>query len=693
MSDLPSDRWDSVVPGRVSAASAGDRRLAGVAAVLGALCVVAAVAGTWIDVATGSVTRPGPLDWAVWSSTVPGAALALAGGVLAVRLPRHLMTWLLLAGGVVASVNGLAAAYAVLSLTRHAGALPFTPAAVYAGARLGPLLNLLPLLVLLFFPDGRLPSPRWRLAAWLSLGATGLAVVVFLAIPWRIESPGRIWPGIDPPLPQLPDAVWRAGLAGAPVLLVVSMLVSVAAFAWRFKGAEGVRRAQLRWMLLAALLNAVLILAPAVVEGLPQDLTFVVALVAIVGAVLVAVSRYRLYDIDPLLGWTLLYGGLALAVVAIDVPLFAALGALIGEPVAAVLAAVAAGMVYAPLREQARRWVNRVLMGRTEPYEVVSALARRLEESARPEELLLQVAEAVSVAFGSPYVRVELDRADGRTAVVEHGTLREDVVVLPFAYRGANIGRLALVPRAASWPAARDQRLLADVVRQAAAAVRATALTEELQHSRERLVTGVAEERRRLRRDLHDGLGPTLAAAALKVEAAHNLLARDPGAASEALDQVRQDLGGMLGDVRRLVHDLRPPALDQFGLAGAVRQEAGRFRDGELAVRVEAEGDLTGLPAASEVAAYRIVCEALTNVARHAGATTCHVRVTVAGNELEVEVSDDGRGVRPGAVVGVGLVGMRERAEELGGRCTVGPGPGGGTRVYAVLPAGQVTSE
>ena len=161
---------------------------------LAVLCVVACVAATWADVATGTVIRPEPLDWAVWSSTVPGAALAIAGAVLAVRLPRHLMTWLLIGGGAVAALNGLAGAYAVLSLTRHDGAWPLTSAAVYAGARLGPLLNLLPLLILLFFPDGRLPSPRWRWAAWLSLGSTGLVVLVFLTVPWRIESADGEWP-------------------------------------------------------------------------------------------------------------------------------------------------------------------------------------------------------------------------------------------------------------------------------------------------------------------------------------------------------------------------------------------------------------------------------------------------------------------------------------------------------------------
>ncbi|MGI5274119.1 sensor histidine kinase [Nonomuraea sp. CA-218870] len=664
---------------------------AGVMGVAGA-AVLAAAAAIAVEVATGPVTRPEAMDWPVWSSAVPGAALAVAGGVLAARLPRHLMTLLLVAGGLVTAVNGLAGAYAVLSLTRHGGALPLTAAAVYAGARLGPLLNLVPLLVLLFFPDGRLPSPRWRWAAGVALGASGLAVLIYLLVPWRDVSPTGYLPGLDPPGPTLPGAFWQAALGASPYLLVVGLLIPVAAFAWRFRGSSGERRAQLRWMLLAGMLNIALMAGSAFLEGVPQDLGFVLSLVALAAAVLVAVSRYRLYDVDPVLGWTLLYGGLALAVVAIDVPLFAGLGALIGEPVAAVLAAVAVGVVYAPLRERVRRWVDRVLTGRPEPYEIVSALARRLEESTRPEELLLEVAKAVSAAFRSPYVRVELDRPDGTAFTVEHGRPLGDPVVLPFAYRGAPIGRLALVPRPGAWPAEAAQRLLADVVRQAAAAVRATALTDELQHSRERLVTGVAEERRRLRRDLHDGLGPTLAAAALKTQAADNLMDRDAGAARAALDQVRADLAGMLGDVRRLVHDLRPPALDQFGLAGAVRHEAARFRDGSLAVRVDTDGDLASLPAATEVAAYRIVCEALTNTARHARAANCRVRVAVAGDELEVEVSDDGCGVPPGAVAGVGLVGMRERAAELGGRCAVGPGPDGGTVVRAVLPAGAVTA-
>lgn len=663
-----------------------DDRARTAATAVAAVTIVTLLVATWLDLMAGDAARPAPLDWAIWSSSVPGIALAAAGFVLATRLPRHLMTWLLIGSGAVASLNGLGAAYAVLSLNEHGGRLPLTAAALFVGARLGPLLNFVTPLVLLYFPDGRLPTPRWRIVAWLTLAAAGLAVLAFIAVPWRLMSDdGLSLPGLDLPLSLLPDQVWLGLLPVIPALLAASTAVPVVAFIRRFRGSRGVLRAQLRWMALAAAVNGALILLPLVVDGLPQDLTFVVSLLAITGAVLVAVSRYRLYDIDPLLGWTLMYGGLAVVVVVIDVPIFVGLGALIDEPVAAVLAATVVAVAYAPLRERVRRWVNRVVTGRGEPYEVVSTLALRLEEMTSPDGQLLEAARAVSLAYGSPYARVELDDEDGGTMAAEYGTPRQDAIVLPVTYRGELIGRLFLVPRGRLADA--DQRLLADLVRQTAAAVRATALAEQLSLSRGRLVSGVAEERRRLRRDLHDGLGPALAAAALKVEAARNLIVRDPDTAGETLGQVRGDLGTVIEDVRRLVHNLLPPALDHWGLAGAVRQEAARFSNGDLDVRVSVHGELTRLPAAAEVAAYRIVCEALVNVARHAAADTCEIRLIMTNGELEVEVVDDGRGMSQQAAPGVGLIAMRERARELGGRCTVGSGNGGGTRVHAVLPA------
>ncbi|WP_103941477.1 sensor histidine kinase [Thermomonospora echinospora] len=683
--------------------SGADRRLVLTAALVAALCTAATAGGLWADALTGPQKPPNPLDWPHWGSSLSGMPLVLAGAVLATRMPRHPLTWLLLAGGFVAVADGSAAGYAELSVLRHDGDLPLTAIALQVGARWGPMINVILPVLLLFFPDGRLPSRRWRWPAGLVLGVLAFGVLHIMTVPWQVFSQGEpLVPGLrglplDPLTPPLPDAFWEATQPVFIVGYLGAVITAMAAFATRFRRSPPERRAQLRWMLLAGVAELLLVLlvsavqrwAPPQVSWWVSDLSLVAMHALLAAAILVAVARYRLYDVDLLLGRTLLYGSLAAAVVGIDIAVFTGVGAFIQEPLAAVAAAGVVAVLYAPLRLRLQRWVNRVLTGRGEPYDVVSALALRLEASVGPDELLREVAGVLSQAFGSPYVRVELERPGGEVTVVEHGSPPaggRGLVVLPFAYREVPIGRLALVPRMGARLSEADQRLLADVVRQAAAAARATALTEELQRSREQLVTGIAEERRRLRRDLHDGLGPALAAAALKIETARNLAGRDPAAADGTLAQVRGDLRTVLADVRRLVHDLRPPALDQFGLEGAVRRQAERFTGDGLRVSVHAEGELSGLPAAPEVAAYRIVSEALSNTVRHAGARRCVVRLAAGPDGLEVEVTDDGGGIALGAAAGVGLVGMRERAEELGGRCTVSRPREGGTRVHAVIP-------
>jgi signal transduction histidine kinase len=270
---------------------------------------------------------------------------------------------------------------------------------------------------------------------------------------------------------------------------------------------------------------------------------------------------------------------------------------------------------------------------------------------------------------------------------VEHGERPERTDAMPITYRDEEIGRL-LLPEASRGTSLRraDERLLADVVRQAATTARATQLASELQQSRSRLVTAVENERRRLRNELHDGLGPTLAAIASRIDTARITAPRSPADSDRMLGLAREEITGLLAEVRRLVHGLRPPALDDVGLAGAIRQQVDRLGSPGLRVSVETPSDLSQLPAAAEVAAYRIVSEALANVVRHASAATCTVRLTLCDATLVVEVIDDGVGIATTAVAGVGLVSLRERAAELGGTCTVTSGDAGGTTVRAQLP-------
>jgi signal transduction histidine kinase len=388
-----------------------------------------------------------------------------------------------------------------------------------------------------------------------------------------------------------------------------------------------------------------------------------------------------------------LYAVLLVATFAIDLVVLTGVGRLMGERMeteqALVVAVFVVAAVYAPLRHRLWRLVRaRVVGERDDPYAVVAGLARRLEESPASDAQLLEVARAVATAFRSPYVGVEIRQTSGGVLLAEHGQRPPGPRALPITYRDEQVGRLLLSQGASSRLRPTDERLLADVVRQAAAATRADQLATELQHSRERLVTAVEDERRRLRRELHDGLGPTLAAVASRIDTARITASKDPAESERMLRLARDEVTGMLTEVRRLVHGLRPPALDDVGLVRALRRLAEQIAPPGLSVRVEAPEDLTGLSAAVEVAAYRIGAEALTNVVRHAGARLCTVRLAVDSPSgcLLVEVADDGCGIDPEARAGVGLVSVRERAEELGGRAEVTAAGSGGTRVRALLP-------
>ncbi len=267
------------------------------------------------------------------------------------------------------------------------------------------------------------------------------------------------------------------------------------------------------------------------------------------------------------------------------------------------------------------------------------------------------------------------------------------LVRLPLLHQGQPVGELILAPRGPGESfSLLDRRLLDDLAKQASVALfaaqqtwQAQRLAADLQHARERLVAAREEERRRLRRDLHDGLGPALASLTLKVDAARDELDYDTGSASEMLVGLKGDIQAAISDIRRLVYDLRPPALDDLGLAASLCLLAERSRSADLAITCELSDRLPALPAAVEVAIYRITAEALTNIVRHAGAHRGWVRLTV-GEKVELEISDDGRGAPHDSAAGVGRVSMRERAAELGGECTVTSKVGEGTTVWVWLP-------
>ena len=438
----------------------------------------------------------------------------------------------------------------------------------------------------------------------------------------------------------------------------------------------------------------------------------------------IAILRYRLWDIDILIKRTLVYAALTLSVMGLYVLVVVGLGTLIqvqGNVILSLLATALIAVLFQPLRERLQRGVNRLLYGqRDDPYAVLSRLGNRLEATLAPEKVLPTIVDTIAQALKLPYVAIALlpeqeafngTATAARTAetlaetaseepaiVASSGTPSPDPLRVPLVYQAEKIGSLLLAARAGDTFGKADSRLLTDLAQQAGVAVYAVRLTTHLQHlteslqqARERLVTTREEERRRLRRDLHDGLGPTLASLTFKVDAARNLLAQDSARAETLLAEVRQQTQQAITDIRRLVYNLRPPALDEFGLLSALREQAAHYQHQGLAVAVEAPPTLPPLPAAVEVATYRIAQEALTNVARHAQALHCLLRLAIDAEAVQLTISDDGQGIPAGHRIGVGLHTMHERASELGGSCTITPGPSGGTTIQVRLPRVHAT--
>lgn len=627
-----------------------------------------------------------------------GAFVGLCGAAILAFRPRHVVGVVLAATGAFWAVDGLCESYAVVGLHERP-VLPLSGLAFWVVSEAGSfLLVALPVLLVLY-PSGRLPEGRWR-----PVGVAALAMSLALPLSLVLAPDSAIYDGRLPDdvvalLPgvalPLSDAAAVVTIRVGQVLTMLAMPLAAAVVFARHARSTGEERTQLRWLLWAAI---VCLLAGGVmlldVNGPVGFAALVLALVATSVSLVIGVVRPQTGDIDALVGGTLVYGGIAAGFVVLDLLVLAGAAALLGdrfeERQVTVLVLVLAVAAYGPLRSWLTAQVRRRVLGRRgQRYEVVSALAERLEQSGGLEEQLPTLATAVAEAFRVPWVRVEVLGRGGEGVAATHGSTPSATRSFPISYRGERIGSIELPDGGIrGMLSRRDQVLLVDVVRQAAIAVRSSLLARDLQESREQLVLAREDDRRRIRRDLHDGLGPVLGGVAMRLDAAGNAVDSDPETARRLVLQSRAEITEALADVRRLVHGLRPPALDDLGLLAAVQQQAERLRTSGLDVRVEAD-EVSGLPAAVEVAAYRIVSEALTNVGRHAAAAACTVTLRVVDGELAVQVRDDGGGIAEDVVAGVGLRSMRERVDELGGRYDVVCPPQGGTTVRAWLPMAQ----
>src|SRR5215211_3672978 len=680
-----------------------------------AVCVVLIVLALWLDFLTDLIVTEGPSTMAVLTGVL-SLAYPTVGALIASRLPTNPIGWIFCGLGLLYVAQRFTTAYADYALLWNF-AFPggeymawFSTVVEYPGIILaGVFLTLL-------FPDGRLLSPRWRIVAWMAVLGAGLAGIsdAFnpdgLNTPYDVENPFGVSAAIGGGLTtyKLFDILSEVG----PALLLISSIAALVSLILRLHSAWGDERSQLKWFLYATLpasvsFSLILIIFSRLyfpmLRFLDPYLPFqefftyidtyavpVFSLLFVPVFTFIAIVRYHLFDIDVVINRTLVYGALSACVVGIYVLVVVALGALFqarGNLAISLLATGFVAVLFQPLRARLQRSVNRLMYGeRDDPYAVISRLGRRLEATLAPDAALNTVVQTVAQALKLPYAEISLKQGDRFVTAASYGEPADETLPLPLTYGAELVGRLKLAPRAPGEEfSSSDRRLLEDLARQAGVAAHAARLTADLQRSRERLVTAREEERRRLRRDLHDGLGPQLAAQTLKVGSARSLYGRDPAAADALLSELETNMEAAISDIRRLVYNLRPPALDELGLDGAIRESAAQYATNGLKISVDTPHTLPSLPAAVEVAAYRIVQEALTNVVRHAAASECVIRLGLDG-ELEVEITDDGVGLPEDRGAGIGLSSMRERAVELGGMCVVEPSLPEGTRVLARLP-------
>ncbi len=651
------------------------------------LAALAVLLGTVSEAVAIALAAPGPARWGELAVACAIAAYAVVGLLIIWHHPRHVVGWLAVA---IVPVWGVGQALVAASYQ----ALQRDPASATAALMsvAGTFLRGLPWLVAvawlpLIFPDGWPAHPtRLRRAARVVAAVT---VVVFSLSGILAPTLSDLRVGhIDNPV-GLPHSFGPAMDAfGALTLLcgIVAISLAVSCLVQQYRAGSPLGRQQTAVFGIAFLCPvAGLVLS---FGDAATPLVFGITSLPVPVALGVAVLQHRLYDIPLLVNRSLAYGTLWLAVAGLYAVVIAGVGSILQTRGAAWLPWVAAGVVavsFAPMRDALQAASNRVVYGQwSRPGDVLAATARRLGDATDVPALLASLVEEVGSGLGLRYV--EITDPDGRT-LAAYGTATSDVDRLPMTSYGAVVGHLAWARRPLRHS---DRELLVDLARQVGTVAHAQGLLDAVRASQERLVSAREEERRRLRRDLHDGLGPALASLSLRVDTTRNRLGTPDGGSPEAdaaLIALRSGIQATVMDVRRIVEGLRPPALDELGLVDAVRQlTAGLVAGTDLQVGIDAD-ELPRLPAATEVAAYRILQEALANAVRHAHAAHVCVRLRYADGSIDLDVSDDGSGVLVPREGGIGLPGMRERAEEIGGRFSIVAAPGAGTTVSVTLPA------
>jgi two-component system, NarL family, sensor kinase len=665
---------------------------------LGLFGVVVAATLSWL---TGAVIThlsfAAAQDSFMISNAVIGIGCGICGLLIAGYRPDNRLGWLLLAAGI--AQNGAAAVTPWLIWALESGAATTAIrglATAYSAAWPLAVSLFIPLAVL-HFPDGRLPGPRWRGVAVVAAVNSIVQVLLFSADPNPLATVGDLGPStrnLAASYLQVPvlSVDGRLNLI-SNLVLAATYLAAFVGLVLRYRRGDERTRRQLLWLLFASMIATMVILGERLLEvgnTFPIILTSTVALVPV--AMTIAVLRHQLLDIRLVWSRAVTYLLLTVGVVMVYLLVVELADRLLAQRVglgSSVAAALLVAVTFNPVRVRLQRMVERLLYGeRSDPVRAASAVTAQLASVGdRPADVL----PALCAALRLPYASL----ADGDDVRVEHGTPPAQVEVIGLFHDGRRVGELTVGVRSGQRSLARADRAVLELLAvPIGVALRARALSTSLQRSRSDLIAAREEERRRIRRDLHDGLGPLLTGIAFQSDALITLTDEDLEATRALAEEIRTGVTGAITDVRELINQLHPSMLDELGLVEAVRRHTHRLNrrsDGEPITVTLAAEPLPELSAAVEVAAYRIVTEALTNVARHSDASRVDIEIaaSAAPEVVRVTVADNGStcGSGPAWTPGVGLRSMRDRALELGGTLLAEPTPGGG-RVTACLPTG-----
>jgi signal transduction histidine kinase len=558
-------------------------------------------------------------------------------------------------------------------------------------------------LLLASYPDGVVERrwQRWLLrATWLYLLIPPLLLLsrpTLLFGEYLFDSP----PAVPSPV-AVPWLEFLAGPLTSLYLYYYGALVVAGVLFVRFVQADRQQRARMRLLVyvsasLIVTTALTLILGSRSGAGIPVWLRLlnglnIVLMLMVPVTIVIGIVRHRLFDINPVVRRSAVFGVLSLLIAGVYLGLSAAPGLTLGSQIPvelAVVLTIVAAIAFQPLRSRLERLADRIVFGeRVNRYQLLTTFGARLEQAVELGDLLPRLADTVHKGLDARWVRVTLPEA---SAVVGEPS-GPAALQVPLERGGEVVGRIDCGPKEGGYPPD-DRELLQTLAGQAATAIANVQLTarlaeqvDELARSRARIVAAQDTERRRIERDIHDGAQQHVVALIMKLRLARNQFGRGERSGEEVLDELQGDARNLLADLRELAHGIHPPVLSDQGLVVAVEARADRL---PLEVRVHADAALRAgrLDAEVEGAAYFVICEALTNVVKHAAAHRAGVDLSTKDGRLSVLVHDDGVGLRNGNG-GHGLTNLRDRVEALGGRLDVSSEPGAGTSVHAELPVG-----